>query len=74
MDAKWAEFMEQYPDQWVLVYREKLLATAPTLEEAFGHIEKKGLRPDLVTKRYTETREMVWVRMPFYNLVTLDPV
>ena len=56
--------MEQYPGQWVLVYREQLLATAPTLEEASGHIEKKGLRPDLVTKRYTETREIVWVKMP----------
>ena len=43
MSAHYQEFSRQYPGQWVGVYREELVAVAPTHREALEQGEAKGI-------------------------------
>ena len=56
-DAHRAEWLLQYPDQWVMVHNGELVAVAPTLSEGFEAVERLGIpkakpvRAHLSTKR-----------------------
>ena len=43
-DANRAKFLEQYPDQWVGVFREQLVAVSPDLKDLFWQAEAQGIR------------------------------
>ena len=43
-DANRAKFLEQYPDQWVGVFREQLVAVSPDLKDLFRQAEAQGIR------------------------------
>ena len=42
LDAHRTEWMEKYPDHWVVVFAEELVGFSPTLEDALGIAESKG--------------------------------
>lgn len=46
------EWLEQYPDMYVAVYQEKLVAVAPNSAELVEKIKAKGVRPGLTCWRF----------------------
>ena len=53
-DANRAKFLEQYPNQWVAVFREQLVAVSPDLKDLFRQVEAQGVRRGAVMGGFME--------------------
>lgn len=53
-DANRAKFLEQYPDQWVGVFREQLVAVSPDLKDLFRQAEAQGIRRGAVLGEFMD--------------------
>ena len=54
--ANRAKFREQYPDQWVGVFREQLVGVAPDWKELFQAAEEQGIRRGDVLVEFLDTK------------------
>ena len=50
--AHFDEWLERYPDMYVAVYKEELVAVAPNSTELVKKIEAKGIRPGVARWRF----------------------
>ena len=55
-DAHRAKFREQYPDQWVGVFREQLVGVAPDWKDLFQAAEAQGIRRGDVLVEFLDTK------------------
>lgn len=55
-DANRAKFREQYPDQWVGVFQEQLVAVSPDLKDLFRQAEAQGIRRGAVKADFMDTK------------------
>ena len=55
-DANRAKFREQYPDQWVGVFREQLVGVAPDWKDLFQAADALGLRRSDVLVEFLDTK------------------
>ena len=55
-DANRAKFREQYPDQWVGVFREQLVGVSPDLKDLFRQAEAQGIRRGAVKADFMDTK------------------
>ena len=53
-DANRAKFREQYPNQWIAVFREQLVAVSPDLKDLFRQVEAQGVRRGAVLGGFME--------------------
>ena len=54
--ANRAKFREQYPDQWVGVFREQLVGVAPDWKDLFQAADAQGLRRSDVLMEFLDTK------------------
>ena len=50
------EWMEDHPDHWAIVFKEELVSISPTLEEAMGTAEGKGIPCNLAAVEYLSSK------------------
>ena len=50
------EWLERYPDMYVAVYKEELVAVAPNSTELVKKIEAKGIRPGITCWRFLASK------------------
>ena len=55
------ELLKQYPDKWVAVYQEKVVAVAPTMRGLFRKVEAQGIRRGDVKGEFLDTNPMPWI-------------
>jgi len=55
-DANRAKFKEQYPDQWVGVFREQLVAVSSDPKDLFRQAEAQGIRRSDVLVKFLDTK------------------
>ena len=65
MAAHYHELFRQYPDQWVGVYREEVVAVAPTLPELLEKGEAKGVPRGIMRVRFMNTNRGIRCWTPF---------
>ena len=65
MAAHYRELFRQYPDQWVGVYREEVVAVAPTLPELLEKGEAKGVPRGIMRVRFMNTNRGIRCWTPF---------
>jgi hypothetical protein len=51
----WQEFLQKYPDHFVAVLDEQVIAHAPDLVELIDVLEKRGLKPTDIWMRFVDT-------------------
>ena len=51
-----AEWIEQHPDHWAVVFNEELAGVSPSLEEAMGAAEGKGIPCNLAAVELLSTK------------------
>ena len=52
----YSELLEQYPDQWVAILEQRIVATADDGFELIARLRKKGIPPHLPLRRLVSTR------------------
>lgn len=52
-----AEWQDQYPDHYIVVYNETLVSTSPNLHEALSQAQNKGIGPRHLTIEFLSTDE-----------------
>ena len=74
LQAHWKEWMEKYPDHFVLVYDEKLISASTDLKEAIRLAESQGVRPGRAARTFfsTDTDDLILGSMA--NLCQRRPV
>ena len=57
----WEEWMEKYPDHYVLVYDEKLISASTDLREAIRLAENQGVEPGHAARAFfsTDTDDLI---------------
>ena len=65
MSAHYQEFSRQYPGQWVGVYREELVAVAPTLQELLEQGEAKGVSRSIMRVSFMRKGKGIRCWTPF---------
>ena len=65
-DAQWysdhyEELREQYPDYWVAIYNEELVATSPDQDALFAALKKKGVKATKAYMKYLSTEDEIWI-------------
>ena len=54
-DANHARFLKQYPDQWVAVFREQVVAVSPDMKDLFRQVDAKGIHRGGVIGGFMDT-------------------
>ena len=65
MAAHYHELFRQYPDQWVGVYLEEVVAVAPTLPELLEKGEAKGVPRGIMRVRFMNPNRGIRCWTPF---------
>ena len=65
-DTEWyqnhyEELLKQYPDHWVAIYDEKLVAASPDQDAMFAELKKKGVKATKAYLKYLSTTEEIWI-------------
>ena len=61
MDAERKELVKMYPDQWVAMSEEGIVASADTMDEMFKLVKEKGIRIEDVYHDYMNTKPEKWI-------------
>ena len=65
MAAHYHELFQQYPDQWVGVYLEEVVAVAPTHQELLAHVDALGIPRGVMFDRFMNTNRGIRCWTPF---------
>ena len=60
-DANHARFLKQYPDQWVAVFREQVVAVSSDSKDLFQQVAAQGLGQSGVIGEFMDTDPMPWI-------------
>ena len=66
-DANRAKFLEQYPNQWVGVFREQLVAVSPDLKDLFRQAEAQGIRRGAVLGKFMDPNPLPLIVSIFHR-------
>ena len=66
-DANRAKFLEQYPDLWVGVFREQLVAVSPDLKDLFRQAEAQGIRRGAVLGKFMDPNPLPLIVSIFHR-------
>ena len=58
LDRHYSELLKQYPDQWVAVYQENVVAKGATLKGVLRKVDKQGIRRSNVAIEYLDTNPL----------------
>ncbi len=61
MDAERKELVKIYPDQWVAMSEDGIVAAADTMDEMFRLVEEKGIQTEDVYHDYMNTKPETWI-------------
>ena len=61
MDAERKELVKIYPDQWVAMSEDGIVAAADTMDEMFRLVKEKGIRTEDVYHDYMNTKPETWI-------------
>ncbi len=56
-EAHHQELLDQYPEQWVAIYEQRVVGTGPDFEELLGELKSKGFSVGQVLVEYLTLRE-----------------
>ena len=57
VNEHWEELTARYPDRWIAVYEERLVADAKNPSQLRSKLLKKGVPPGEAYRRYLSTKE-----------------
>ena len=65
-DTQWyrdhyEELREQYPDHWLAVYKEELVAASPDMDEMFDNLKRKGVPATQAYITFLSTEDVIWI-------------
>ena len=66
-DANRANFLEQYPNLWVGVFREQLVAVSPDLKDLFRQAEAQGIRRGAVLGKFMDPNPLPLIVSIFHR-------
>ena len=61
IDAERKELVKIYPDQWVAMSEDGIVASADTVNELFKLVKEKGIPRDDVCHAYMDTDTRTWI-------------
>ena len=61
MDTERKELVKIYPDQWVAMSEDGIVAAADTMDEMFKLVKEKGIPRDDVFHAYMDTNPQPWI-------------
>ena len=61
MDAERKELVKIYPDQWVAMSEDGIVAAADTMDEMFKLVKEKGISTEDVCHAYMNTKPQTWI-------------
>ncbi len=61
LNSNFKELLKQYPDRWVAVYLEKVVATDVTQKGLLKKLDELGLRRNGVVDRFMDTDPRPWI-------------
>ena len=61
MDTERKELVKIYPDQWVAMSEDGIVAAADTVNELFKLVKEKGVHRDNVFHSYMDTNPQPWI-------------
>ena len=61
MDAERKELVKTYPDQWVAMSEDGIVALADTMGGLFKLLDEKGIRKEDVFHDYMNTKPQTWI-------------
>ena len=61
LDAERKELVKIYPDQWVAMSEDGVVAAADTMDEMFRLVREKGIRTEDVYHDYMNTKPETWI-------------
>ena len=61
IDAERKELVKIYPDQWVAMSDDGIVASADTVNELFKLVKEKGIRTEDVSHAYMNTKPETWI-------------
>ena len=56
VEGRRGKLLSDYPDQWIAVSRDGVVAAADTRDELFGLLAEKSIRPEDIYHDYLDTR------------------
>lgn len=61
IDAERKELVKIYPDQWVAMSEDGIVASADTVNELFKLVKEKGIPREDVSHAYMNTKPETWI-------------
>ena len=61
IDAERKELVKMYPDQWVAMSEDGIVAAAGTVNELFKLVKEKGIPREDVCHAYMNTKPVKWI-------------
>ena len=61
IDAERKELVKIYPDQWVAMSEDGIVASADTVNELFKLVKEKGISTEDVCHAYMNTKPQTWI-------------
>ncbi len=60
-EVHWDELLERYPEQWVSIFNEQVVAASPNLDEVLSQKKAKGVPAGHGLVEYVTTKEDVLI-------------
>ena len=65
-DTQWyrvhqEELREQYPDHWLAIYKEELVAASPDENAMFAELKRKDIPATEAYIKYLSTKDEIWI-------------
>lgn len=59
--AHYEELLEQYPEQWVAIFQEKVVGASPDLEDLLNDLKQHGVPVESVLTEYLTHKDEIWL-------------
>ena len=61
LESHQQEWKEQYPDKWIAVYQEELVAIAATTADLYRKLEERNIPRNETKVRFLNTKDVNWM-------------
>ena len=61
VDAERKELTRKYPDQWIAMSKDGIVASADTVNDLFKQVDETGFQKEVVFHAYMNTKPQKWI-------------
>ena len=55
------ELLERYPDHWIAIYHQEVVAASTEAEEMFVELKRKGMKATRAFIKFISTEDQTWI-------------